>query len=288
MKKNQNGFGIVEIVIGIVVLGLVGLLGFTVVSKLGDDKKKDDFKSTSDSSSVSGPQAEGFIWRQTASGWEAQETAPDCPAQPMLKAPADLSKVTSVLYPGQTRGGTSYKPHGGLRFDTTKDNTITVTAPMDGYVINGTRFIVDRGTEIQYGFSIMNNCGVMNTLGHLRELSPDLQKVADTFPEATMSSATQNINPPLYVKQGDVLATKVGTLGDHNTFFDWGVTDYRQQNEASKSQAYQSAHGENNGKDTAWYAVCWLTDWLPASNQATLAKLPAGDSGSGKNSDYCK
>lgn len=285
MKKNQNAFGIIELFIIIAVLGVLGFVGFTIIPKLGGDKKKDDFKSASDSSASGNAQAEGFIWRQTARGWEAQETAPECPVQPMLKAPADLSKVTSVLYPGQIRGTTSYKPHGGLRFDDSTDNKITVTAPMDGYIINGTRFIADGGTEIQYSFSIMNNCGVVNMIGHLRELPANLQKIVDTFPEATESSASQNVNPPLYVKQGEVLATKVGILGDHNTFFDWGVTDYRQTNEASKSQAYQTAHGEGNGKDTTWYAVCWLQDgWLPSKDQALLAALPSGN----KSSDYCK
>lgn len=281
MNKNKNGFSIVELLIIVVVIGALGFVGFLLVSKLGGDKKKDDFKSTSDSSASSAIAA-GFIWRQTASGWEAQGKAPECPAQPMLKAPADLSKVTSVLYPGQVRGTTSYKPHGGLRFDDSTDNKITVSSPIDGYIINGVRHIADGGTEVQYGFSIMNNCGITATIGHLRELTPELQKIADTFPEPTQNSASQNVNPPLYVKQGTMLATKVGILGDHNTFFDWGVFDYRQTNEASKSAAYQAAHDKT--QDTTWHAVCWLQDgWLPSKDQTLLAALPSGD----KHSDYC-
>lgn len=217
MKKNKNGVAAIGLVILIFLVG-IGLLVFMVISKSTSNKKKDDFKSPD----TSGTQAQGFIWRQTAAGWEAQEKAPDCPAQPILKAPADLSKVTSVLYPGQKRGPISYKPHGGLRFDSSSDNNITVTAPMDGYIISGTRFIADGGTEIQYSFSIMNNCGITNLIGHLRELPANLQKIVETFPEATKSSASQNVNPPVYVKQGDVLATKVGIIGDRNTFFDWG------------------------------------------------------------------
>ena len=217
MKKNKNGVAAIGLVILIFLVG-IGLLVFMVISKSTSNKKKDDFKSPD----TSGTQAQGFIWRQTAAGWEAQEKAPDCPAQPILKAPADLSKVTSVLYPGQKRGPISYKPHGGLRFDSSSDNNITVTAPMDGYIISGTRFIADGGTEIQYSFSIMNNCGITNLIGHLRELPANLQKIVETFPEAPKSSASQNVNPPVYVKQGDVLATKVGIIGDRNTFFDWG------------------------------------------------------------------
>lgn len=280
MKKNQNGFGVVELLIIVAALAVLGFVGFKVIPKLGDDNKNDDSKSATSTTEAS---EEGFIWQQTANGWEAQSEAPDCPAQPMLKAPADLSKVTSVLYPGQIRGTTSYKPHGGLRFDNSTDNKITVTTPMDGYIINGVRNIADGGTEVQYTFSIMNNCGISTVIGHLRELTPEFQKIADTFPEPTMNSATQNVNPPVYVKQGEVLATKIGILGDHNTFFDWGVFDYRQTNEASKSVTYQTAHSTT--KDTTWYAVCWLQEgWLPSKDQTTLAALPSGD----KTSDYCK
>ncbi len=284
MNRKQQGFGVVEILIIIVVLGIIGFMAFVTIPKLMGDKKQDDFKSSAPGSS----EPSNFIWRQTASGWEAQGIAPACPAQPRLKAPADFSTATSILYPGQTRGGTSYKPHGGIRYNNSKDNVMTVTAPMDGYVINGVRHQVEGGTEIQYGFSIMNNCGIMVTFGHLRELTPDFQKIADKFPEPTQNSASQNVNPPFFVKQGDVIATKIGTISDNNTFFDFGVNDYRQQNEASKSPAYQAAHGENNGKDKTWYAVCWLQGWLPASDEAIISKLPAGDPVSGKNSDYCK
>lgn len=278
MSKSQRGSHVLMILILIAVVGIVGVLAWVFISQTKDSKQQDTASTLSE-------EPDGFIWQQREEGWQATETPPACPDQPMLKAPADLSEVTSVLYPGQVRALTSYKPHGGLRFDNSTDNKITVTSPIDGYVIGGVRHIADGGTEVQYGFTIMNNCGVMTTIGHLRELTPDFQKIADTFPEPTQNSAVQNVNPPVYVKQGEVLATKIGILGDHNTFFDWGVSDYRQQNEASKSPAYQAAHGEGNGKDTTWFAVCWLQDnWLPPEDQATLAALPSGD----KSSDYCK
>ncbi len=283
MKKHQNGFSVLVVPAIIVILGVIGFAGYKV---LAGDKKKDDFKPNSSQSQISSPSSKddkGLIWQQTANGWQAMEKAPDCPAQPMLKAPADLSKVTSVLYPGQMRG--MYKPHGGLRFDDTKDNKVTVTVPFDGYIVKGTRNFAEGTTEIQYGFDIMNNCGVMTRFGHLRELPANLQKVVEKLPEASADSRIENVNPPVYVKQGEVLATKVGTTADSNTFFDWGVYDYRQENEASKSAAYKSAHPQG---EHAWYAVCWLKDWLPANDTAALAKLSAGGGESGNNSDYCK
>jgi hypothetical protein len=290
MKKNMRGFGAVELIIIVVVLGILGFVGWKFMTR--SDSKDTQPSSNSQTQPVdnsptqeTNAEPQEFIWRQAAAGWEAQQKVPECPAQPMLKAPANLSKATAVLYPGQTRGG-NYKPHGGFRFDTITDNKVIVTAPIDGFVVRGTRFIAEG--EIQYSFDIMNNCGVMYRIGHFRELPDKMQKIADTFPEAGASSASQNVNPPVFVKQGEVIATKVGILSTKNTFFDWGVFDYRQQNEVSKSQAYQAAHGEGNGKDIAWYAVCWLKDWLPANDQKTLAGLPAGDPTSGKNSDYCK
>jgi prepilin-type N-terminal cleavage/methylation domain-containing protein len=286
MKKNQNGFSVVELIIVIVVLGVLALVGLRVVSnKNSKSSGTSSNAQTQNTNTQSAEAPQGLIWQQTADGWQAQQKAPECPAQPMFKAPADVSKVTAVLYPGQTRGG-NYKPHGGFRFDATSDNKVTVTAPLEGYIVKGTRYIADGENEIQYGFDIMNNCGIMYRVGHLRELPDNLQKIAETFPEAGPSSMNTNVNPAVFVKQGEVLATKVGITSVNNTFFDWGVYDYRQGNEASKSAAYQSAHSED--KELAWHAVCWLQDgWLPNKDQVALAGLPAGDPASGKNSDYC-
>jgi len=276
-KKNESGFSVVEVLIVIVILGVLGFVGWKVMG----NKKSDGSKSQTTQSQ----ETKKLIWQQTAAGWQSIETPPACSAQPMLKTPADLSKVTSVLYPGQTRG--SYKPHGGFRFDNASDNTVTVTAPMDGYIVKGARYLVESAGEIQYTFDIMNNCGVMYRVGHLRELPANLRKIVDTFPEASASSQLYGVDPAVFVTQGEVLATKVGITSEKNTFFDWGVYDYRQENEASKSAAYQAAHSSE--KELAWHAVCWLQDgWLPSGDQAKLAALPAGDPASGKKSDYCK
>ncbi|HET9412131.1 MAG TPA: prepilin-type N-terminal cleavage/methylation domain-containing protein [Candidatus Saccharimonadales bacterium] len=278
MRKNQGGFSIVEILIVFVILGVIGFIGWRIL----DNPKQSDPQVQNPNTN---PIPDKLIWQQTADGWRATETPPACPSQPMLTPPTDLSKVTSMLYPGQTRGG-NYKPHGGFRFDNAADNAVMVTAPIDGFIVKGTQYLAEGENEIQYGFDIMNNCGIMYRVGHLRELPANLQKIADTFPAATTSSQNHPVNPVVFVKKGDTLATKVGIISNKNTFFDWGVYDFRQTNEASKSPAYQSGHSQD--KELSWHAVCWLKDWLPASDAATIAKLPAGDPASGKNSDYCK
>ncbi len=282
MRKNQNGFGIVEIIIIVAALGAVGFIGWKVLLKPKAPVQTSNASTPEPREETKTSELDRLIWQQTENGWQSMETPPACPAQPMLKAPADLSKVTSVLYPGQTRGG-NYKPHGGLRFDNATGNKVTVTAPIDGYLVRGGSYIAEG--EVQYTFDAMNNCGVMYRVGHLRELPANLQEIADTWPTPSANSATQSINPAVLVKQGETLGTKVGILSSGNTFFDLGVYDYRQENEASKAAAYQTAHTQD--KALSWHAVCWLNTWLPASDVATLAKLPAGDPTSGKNSDYC-
>lgn len=279
MNKARNGFSVIELVIIVIVVGIIGLLGWKAFELT---KKKDASKPAESSQGQAA--ATSFIWRQTEAGWEAQGNVPACPEQPLLKAPADLSKVTSVLYPGQTRGG-NYKTHGGLRFDTTKDNTITVVAPFDGYIVKAARNFAQGTTEVQYDFDIMSNCGIMTRIGHLRELPASMQKIVEQLPEPTADSRIETLREPVRVAQNEVLATKVGLTSEQNTFFDWGVYDYRQENEASKQASYKTNHPQG---DLAWHAVCWLQDgWLPVSDQATLSALPAGDPTSGKSSDYC-
>lgn len=284
MRKNQNGFSVVELVIILVILGGIGLVGWRVMSKPDKQDKSTGSQTvaqqTSDDSNID--KIGRPIWQQTETGWRATETAPDCPSQPMMKLPADRDQITAVLYPGQTRG--SYKPHGGFRFDNATDNNARVTAPIDGYIVKGSRYLAEGTEEVQYTFDIFNNCGVMVRLGHLRELPAEYQAIIDKFPAATASSQLQMVNPAVYVKQGTLLATKVGITTEKNTFFDWGVYDFRQQNQASQAAAYQAAHPM---RELDWHAVCWLDGWLPAGDQARLLALPAGDPKSGKTSDYC-
>ena len=77
-----------------------------------------------------------FVWSQGVGTKSTPPTAPissspsagasprsSCPA-PLLQTPVDLSKVTSILYPGQERGG-NYKAHGVFGFDNAPDNLVT-------------------------------------------------------------------------------------------------------------------------------------------------------------------
>jgi hypothetical protein len=281
LRLNQSGFHLIELVIILVVVGIIGFIGWRVMSSQKATPVNTVANTTSEA--TQSPSPEELIWQQAEGGWRSTQTPPACPDQPMMKLPADISLVTGVLYPGQTRGG-NYKPHGGLRFDNTANNKVTVQAPIDGFIVRGGHYLAEG--EIQYTFDIMNNCGVMYRVGHFRSLPEKLEKLTTSWPAATEGdSRTHQVNPAVYVKQGETLATSVGIIKDQNTFFDWGVYDYRQENEASKSSAYQQAHAQD--KELSWHAVCWF-DWIPESDETKIRSLPAGDPTSGKTSDYCK
>lgn len=221
---------------------------------------------------------EELVWRQGANGYEAMGTAPACDEPLEVGLPVEIENVTSILYPGQPRGG-NYKPHGGLRFDNNSSNDVDVTAPMDGYVVRGARYIEG---EIQYTFDFIHPCGIMYRLGHIRELTPKFQAFAEAFPAATQDSATTNINPPVWVEYGELIGTKIGIIETGNVFLDYGVYDLRTRNESAADTTYAATY---NGQ-LALNAICWL-DYLGDSSEDIKA-LPAGDPGSGKNSDYCK
>lgn len=278
IRRNQKGFTVIEIVLVVAVLGLIGFAGWKILSA-----RNENTSSVDSTSGTSKKESNKFIWQQTATGWQSTETPPDCPAQPMLGSPSDISKATSVLYPGQPRGG-NYKPHGGFRYENAAGNVVDVKAPLDGYLIRGSRYV--EAGETQYMFDIFNNCGVMIRLDHIKEVSPNLQKVVDSWPAPSNSSMTTNVNPPMYINKGDVMATKIGFVNMKNPSYDLGVYDFREQNQVSQTQAYQVAHQQD--KELSWHAVCWLKDWLQQSDQAMVSKLPPADPASGSKSDYCK
>ncbi|MCR4277732.1 MAG: hypothetical protein NUV80_00040 [Candidatus Berkelbacteria bacterium] len=210
----------------------------------------------------------------------------DCPA---LVTPVDVSLVTSVLYPGQIRGG-DFKPHGGFRLDNAGDNFVSVKAPLDAKVTDGSRYI-EHG-EIQYMFSFEHSCGLKYRFDHLKTLSAKLQAVVEKLPEAKVGdSRTTEIEGNITAVAGEIVATAVGfekspdDINRPNVGFDFGLYDSRQKNESSKDSAWVAAHQEDG--DQAIYGVCWL-DWLPASDAVILKALSGADGQSGKTSDYCK
>ena len=201
-----------------------------------------------------------------------------CPT-PLLQTPVDLSKVTSILYPGQERGG-NYKAHGGFGFDNATDNLVTVKIPLNGKVTRVVRY-KELG-EIQYLFEFDGDCGVSFRFDHLRKLTAKFEAIVNAFP-IKEDTRTDPVNPPVAVTVGEVIATEVGFL--KNVSVDFGVYDMRQKNEASKDPAWASAHSQYPADS---YGICWLNS-LPQADSLVVKALPSRDgSKSGQTSDYCK
>ena len=221
-----------------------------------------------------------LVWNKGVGTKGASPTAPassSCPT-PLLQTPVDLSKVTSILYPGQERGG-NYKAHGGFGFDNATDNLVTVKIPLSGKITRVVRY-KELG-EIQYLFEFEGNCGVSFRFDHLRKLTAKFEAVVNAFP-IKEDTRTDPVNPPVPVTVGEVIATEVGFL--NNVSVDFGVYDMHQKNEASKDPAWASAHSQFPADS---YGICWLNS-LPQADSLAVKLLPSRDGQKGKMSDYCK
>jgi hypothetical protein len=218
-------------------------------------------------------------WSFNGTKWVASGgTVPTCPSPFMVRLPVNIAQAYSVLYPGQVRGG-QYKPHGGFRLDGHAYDSITITAPFDGYVVDGSRHY--EGADIQYYFDFIHPCRIRYRLDHLNTLSPTMAKLADQLPAPTTGSQSYVVTPT-FIPAGTVVATAVGH--PDNVGFDLGVYDLRKTNEASQDAAYQVAHADMISN--AFFAICWF-DWLSATDEAAVRALPAADGVSGTTSDYC-
>ena len=227
-----------------------------------------------DSSSVS--------WQFDGLTWQAAGTPPPCPRPLTFPTPIDLSLVTSILYPGQTRGG-NYKPHGGFRLDGPAQSAdVQVVAPMAMTIYRGARYLA--GDEVQYSFDFISDCGIMHRFDHLLDLSPRLQLLADAFPPARADDSRQTpVAPGQAIEEGEVLATAVGLRTTGNIFLDWGVLDLRARNAASEDPEWLAQHS----LELDAHGICWF-DNLEQSDAERVRSLPPADSVSGSMSDYCQ
>lgn len=220
------------------------------------------------------------LWKFDGVSWKPDGVPPACPAL-LLQSPVDLNKATSILYPGQYRGG-NYKPHGGFRFDTSASSNITVVAPMDAYVYRGSRYI--ESGEVQYLLDFMTPCGFAYRFDHLLTLSPKYAAIVNQFPEPKVGDSRTTEFTPISVTTGETIATAVGLQNSPSTGVDWGVYDLRQMNSSAQDPAYKAQHADNT---FAWHAICWF-DLLSPADASKVRGLPAADGVSGKQSDYCK
>ena len=219
-------------------------------------------------------------WETDDNGWRARGNPPECPSPLILATPIDLSLVTGILYPGQSRSG-DYKAHGGFRFDSSSNDDIIVKVPMDAVISDASRYI-EMG-EVQYMFDFVHACGIRYRFDHLLVLAPKFAKIAEGLPPAKIDdSRTTRVDPPVSVTTGEIIATSIGFRETKNVGVDFGVYDLRKKNHASQDSNWASQHPIHDQ-----YAVCWF-DLLSPEDGAKVKSLPPGDSKNGSKSDYCK
>lgn len=217
--------------------------------------------------------------------WVRGGEPPACSEPLVIESPVEAGLATGILYPGQVRGDgpEDFKPHGG--FTLKPNSTIELRAPMDGYLTNVARFTDEFGYHV--GLTFQNPCGIQFGGGHWGSLPPDIQAVVDkVLIKGYGESRTEPIIPPYFVKKGQIIVTGLQEKANpERPGFDWGVTDYRQQNAASKDQRFRELYGY--APWNTYYGVCWL-DLLPPEQKEVLKSLPGVDGKQGKNSEYCK
>lgn len=284
LKQNQQGFHAVSVIVAILVIAILGFVGWRV---MGSNKPKEAVKSVNDGSSQrqAGDDTKGasssVIWMWGGDKWLAQGgSAPTCKSKPVFSMPVDINQVSSVLYPGQQRS-TGYKTHGGFRLDT---GSADVTIPADSNLVKASRYI-EQG-EVQYFMVFTLPCGYAYRFDHLRTLTPKFQAIMDKLPQPQVDdSRTTSIEPAVSLKAGEKVATGVGFAKTNNASVDFGIYDLRQANKASKDPAYAAKHQDE--KEYAYYGSCFF-DYFSSDVAAKLRALPAADQMAGKTSDYCQ
>jgi hypothetical protein len=293
-KQGEDGFTLVHVAVVLVVVAAI-VTGITIFTR---DNPKQTVPAQSSAVVTKNSPAklnEPVEWMyndQMQKYVVAKGVAPKC-KEPFTfdYSPIDTMLATSVMMPGQYRGG-NYKPHGGFRLDTSKTGEVTVKMPMDAKIVGLTRYIESPDNALQYLVTFENDCGIAFRFDHFATLSPRLQAIAETRPAARLDDtrASPNDKPkPELFKAGEVIATAIGHQKIKNFGFDFGVYDYRQANDISKTNAKWAAlHKDHSAQD--WYGVCWF-DMLPgtdATRAKTLSEKVINPKFPNIISDYCK
>lgn len=287
-KLSQDGFHLVEISIALAVILVIGFIGYKVMN--GGQESKSSKSNTSSTSKPVNNEPVKWAFNQGENKWFTQSgTAPDCKDPYKFdNSPVDISAINVIGMPGSYRGY-NYKPHGLFRSDSSPDGKIEVKMPTDATLVNLKRYYEGSPQTLQYLLTFESDCGIAFRFDHLYTLTPEFQKIAETTP-APATDTRSDPNAPFNrtkFKAGDVVATAVGFPANKNFGFDFGVYDYRKQNEISKNPKWVAIHNQFTSQE--WYGVCWL-DMLPgadADKAKKLSLIPGNTSKPNIISDYC-
>jgi hypothetical protein len=290
-KKNQAGFHLTALVLGLAVLGLVGFAALRILGKEKSPVTSGQQQTVPNNSQQT--QAGGEVrwaFNEKELKWYAQTGTPETCSDPFVfdRSPVDLSKIMVIGMPGQYRGY-SYKPHGGLRLADPDSGKIDVLMPADATLVSLKRYYEGSPKELQYLLTFETDCGIAFRFDHIYALAPAFQKIAETTPQPTDDTRTDPNLPftRTKFKSGDLVASEVGFPHIKNFGFDFGTYDYRHRNTVSQNAAWAALHNQFQGQE--WYGTCWID------------QLPGGDAGKAKElafvvinpakpniiSDYC-
>ena len=289
-RASQNGSHAVGVSIILAALVIITLIGIRV---LNGNQKATKNKATAtpaqSQTSTSSDKPVRWAYNEQQNEYFAQSgVAPAC-KQPFRfdYTPVDLAQINVIGMPGSYRGY-NYKPHGGLRADSSGGN-VQITMPADATLVGLKRYYEGTPQTLQYLLTFESDCGIAFRFDHLRTLTPALQKIAETTPEPTADTRSDPNRPFARTpfKAGDLLATTVGFPATKNYGFDFGVYDYRHRNEISKNPQWAAIHTQYRALE--WFGACWL-DMLPEQDTARAKQLALTVLNPAKPniiSDYC-
>jgi hypothetical protein len=270
--RQQSGFAIIELIIGLVVIGALVAGAVFVLNRRAADNP----------AAAKDPNAVYWV-DDHSGGWKPTDTPGPCPNPILTTSPGNLSQATEVAYSGQYRG-THFKAHGLLSFSRNQSDNIQVVLPFDAW-LTGIRKYRDGPSDPQYVIDFQHPCGMAVRYDHLLTLGPEFAAIDAKTPLSEGTQGTPPDKPLGFFKAGTVVATGAG-LYDHKKGggFDFGLYDLRQPNQISKNAQWAAIHGQERGQ--TFYGLCWI-DYLPAADKARAMQiLPLATDDRGA-SDYC-
>jgi len=271
-QLNQAGFHTLLLVAVLLVTGVVGAVGYRVISRPADKQNA----------------AVRWSYDNAKNAWyTSQGTAPACKEPYVFDySPVNVDDATSVGFPGTYRGK-SYKVHGTFSLSKSSEVKLPADATLDGM----SRYYEGEPAELQYAVHFETDCGVAFYFDHLYTLSPRLQELANRLPEPKRNDTRVSPNdapPRIKMNAGDTVAVATGAPAVGRYGIDFGVIDYRHRNKISQNRQWVALH--NSYSASEWYGACWF-DMLPGGDAQKAKDLSVVQADTRRVakfvSDYC-
>ena len=225
-------------------------------------------------------------WADEGSKWVSSGSVPACTFPTIADGSfANFGTAISKDQPGQIRGG-SYKPHGTIRWSNqVYVPGIDIRAPFDGVIVAAWHYLVEG--QYQFGVNFVSPCGFMIRIGHLNSAGPKVASILSKLsPAMENDSRESNLQSPVALVKGDVIATAVGIPSGRadsvGSFVDFALLDLRSANQRSLSSAAAASDVKYSR-----YAVCWYEGQYLGNGDKAKASALAYSNGDSA-SDYCQ